>query len=790
MLTQLENEGRAQPQSMWNRFLTWTGVKKEVPLQVRIVPTERYEERGDVELEQQGNAVAFGAGSFGHPANAAVSSISQSAAQPQEFSVYKLMEALDGKPLTAAFFGASKSGKTLTTGTPLHSLQSLMGFQNLLYGLGDSSSYDSPDNETLRQFVHKDQVTVISCPADIGNLIDRAVSTHEKKVIVLDDIMHFMEGDVTKKIGILCSMGRKSQTSFVGIFHANIGGRQKAVVLNGLTVIVVCEAMYDLLEQRTLIPKEQVEAVRGWMKQITKEQKLLYLPSSVEIKCAFWMRPNGMRQQLLIKPKVNRAPAAAAQMDVSFDEDLVVSGSGPAPGKRPLRLSERFAAITSSSDEEENMPQQVPKPKVVRKRKENFDLEKELAKVVGMESVKDKIRVTAKNLNKKMLLKKKGITLGPAAKNHTVFVGNPGTGKTTFARIFSKVLSSIGAIKNDTVVEVQRSDLVADYVGQTATKTGKKILEAAGGVLFLDEAYQLCNASENDYGREAVEEIMRHMIDGETLFFFAGYPQQMEEFLKMNDGLRRRIGYTFLCPDMSSNDLAAVVLVKLAAESSIEVCWDVDDIFLENVFDSYTTQKMRSEQNGGLASKLKDGILDVLLATTNIDEIDNGDKLMVTRVVVGGAGKKLKADLEGIVTNDSNSDSSSSDSNDGEDGTGAAGASGNNLFYAGSRSGGGKKRKKGGRSQSEKQRRAKKGRQIAAEMVPSLIRAAIKEVLTMKPKSPRKPVTCSCCGYVGKNKATCGRGSHVCLKGICFERAQPQSVSAATPSPSLSSAKV
>lgn len=531
--------------------------------------------------------------------------------------------------------------------------------------------------------------------------------------------------------------------------------------------------MVDLLDERTLIPKDQVEDVRGWMKQITKEQKLVIIPSSVEIKFAFWMRPNGMQQQLLIKPKVNRAPAAAAQMDVSFDEDLVASGSGPAPGKRPLRLSERFAAISSSSDEEENM-QQVPKPKVVRKRKENFDLEKELAKVVGMESVKDKIRATAKNLNQKMLLEKKGITLGPAAKNHTVFVGNPGTGKTTFARIFSKVLSSIGAIKNDTVVEVQRSDLVADYVGQTATKTGKKISEAACGVLFLDEAYQLCNASENDYGREAVEEIMRHMIDGETLFFFAGYPQQMEEFLKMNDGLRRRIGYTFLCPDMSSNDLAAVVLVKLAAESSIEVCWDVDDIFLENVFDSYTTQKMRSEQNGGLASKLKDGILDVLLATTNIDEIDNGDKLMVTRVVVEEAGKKLKADLEGIVTNDSNSssDSSSSDSNDGEDGTGAAGAgsSGNNLFFGGSSgNGGGKKRKKGGSSQSKKQQgqRAKKGRQIAAQMVPQIIRAALADMLMPK---ARKPVSCSCCGFVGMNRATCGKGQHVCKKGICFER--------------------
>ena len=180
-----------------------------------------------------GGAGAFGSGSFGH--HAAVSGTSQSAVlQPTEFSVWRMIEAMDGKPLAAAFFGAQRSGKTQTTGALLHSLQAIMGFEKLLYGLGANSSYDSPDNVTLRQFVHNDQVTVISCPADIGNLIDRAVSTNEKKVLVLDDIMHVLEGNATKKIGILCSMGRKSRTSFVGIFHANI-------------------------------PKDQVGLVQGWM---------------------------------------------------------------------------------------------------------------------------------------------------------------------------------------------------------------------------------------------------------------------------------------------------------------------------------------------------------------------------------------------------------------------------------------------------------------------------------------------------------------------------------------------
>lgn len=152
-----------------------------------------------------------------------------------------------------------------------------------------------------------------------------------------------------------------------------------------------------------------------------------------------------------------------------------------------------------------------------------------------------------------------------------------------------------------------------------------------------------------------------------------------------------------------------------------------------------------------------------------------GGKLVVTKAVVDEAGAKLKADQgynesDGSSINSIDISSNSSDSNDDDQGTGgAAGATGNNFFFGGSSKGGGKKRKKGGRSQSEKQRRDKKGREIAAEMVPSLINAAIKEVLMIKPKS-RKSTTCSCCGYIGKNKATCGRGEHVCLKGDCFER--------------------
>lgn len=196
------------------RFLGWFGLGTSAVPQppARVI-------RPEVGVEPQGNAAAFGTGSFGYPADGAMSGISQSAAklQPTEFSVWRMMEALDGKPLAAAVFGASKCGKTLTTGALLHSLQDVIGFENLLYGLGDSSSYDSPDNETLRRFVHEDQVTRISCPADIGNLIDRAVSTDEKKVLVLDDIMQFLGGGCHQKNWNPVLNGQEIANQFCGL---------------------------------------------------------------------------------------------------------------------------------------------------------------------------------------------------------------------------------------------------------------------------------------------------------------------------------------------------------------------------------------------------------------------------------------------------------------------------------------------------------------------------------------------------------------------------------------------
>jgi SpoVK/Ycf46/Vps4 family AAA+-type ATPase len=143
---------------------------------------------------------------------------------------------------------------------------------------------------------------------------------------------------------------------------------------------------------------------------------------------------------------------------------------------------------------------------------------------------------------------------------HAIFSGNPGTGKTTVARLYGKLLGALGFLQKGHLVETDRGGLVAEYAGQTATKTNARFEEALDGVLFIDEAYSLVNDGEDPYGAEAVQTLLKRMEDqrDRIVVILAGYPEPMENLLSTNPGLASRFGRTLHFADYSPVELCRI----------------------------------------------------------------------------------------------------------------------------------------------------------------------------------------------------------------------------------------
>lgn len=212
----------------------------------------------------------------------------------------------------------------------------------------------------------------------------------------------------------------------------------------------------------------------------------------------------------------------------------------------------------------------------------------ELDKMVGLEAVKNLVKELRAFVEIQQRRRREGLAAAPTVM-HMIFKGNPGTGKSTVARLMGRLFKEMGVLSQGQLVEVERADLVGEYIGHTAHKAREQLKKAVGGILFIDEAYSLARGGEKDFGREAIDVLVKGMEDyrDNLILILAGYREEMEYFLETNPGLRSRFPIQLDFPDYTVPELLAIAQVMLAERQymlSLEAAAELEKILRREVF--------------------------------------------------------------------------------------------------------------------------------------------------------------------------------------------------------------
>lgn len=241
--------------------------------------------------------------------------------------------------------------------------------------------------------------------------------------------------------------------------------------------------------------------------------------------------------------------------------------------------------------------------------KEDFESEEEekllnpqeqLDRLIGLKTVKKEVQNLVSFVKMQQMRRERGLPVVPI-QLHSVFTGNPGTGKTTVAKIYAELLKECGFLKRGHLMVASRADFVAGYVGQTAIKTKKKIREALGGVLFIDEAYSLLSQTSGDFGKEVIDTLVDEMTkhNENLVVVLAGYPNEMEKLLASNPGLKSRFKKFFHFKDYSTAELLEII-ISYAGKYEYTLTEEAKDYL------NHTLSRIEVNGNGRFAANLAD----------------------------------------------------------------------------------------------------------------------------------------------------------------------------------------
>ncbi|MEH7120291.1 AAA family ATPase [Neobacillus vireti] len=244
--------------------------------------------------------------------------------------------------------------------------------------------------------------------------------------------------------------------------------------------------------------------------------------------------------------------------------------------------------------------------------------QEQLNQLTGLTSLKTELKTLISFVKMQQFRRKQGLPTVPI-QLHSVFTGNPGTGKTTVAKIYAEFLKECGILKRGHLIVASRADFVAGYVGQTAGKTKQKIKEALGGVLFIDEAYSLISQTSGDFGREVIDTLVDEMTkqNENLVVVLAGYPNEMDHLLESNPGLRSRFKKFFLFPDYTNEELLEI-MTNYAGKFQYQLTNDARDLLLQ------TLETESYKGNGRFAANLVDDMIQAQALRLMDSESDEG----------------------------------------------------------------------------------------------------------------------------------------------------------------------